>query len=140
MKAIRRKHPELFTIPFEEIGEIKGFTRLEPEERDTWCLENYLDDNILVMFTIAQILGQLPALKEFMDAAGVAVKYIESDGPISPRIRKVILGFKNDTILRASTWRELHVNRVVGFLRPIARGTCRFIAWENFEKLVGTLG
>ena len=100
----------------------------------------YLDDNILVMFTIAQILGQLPALKGFMDAAGVLVKYIENDGPISPHIRKVILGFKNDTILKASTWRELHVNRVVGVLRPIARGTCRFIAWEDFEKLVGTLG
>ena len=122
------------------MAEIKGFVRLEPEERDTWCLENYLDDNILVMFTKAQVLGQLPALKAFLDAAAVAVKYIESDGPICPRIRKVILGFKSDTILKASTWRDVHVNRVLGVLKPIAYGTCRFIVWDTFENFVGTLG
>ena len=100
---MRRKHPDLFTIPIENVSEIKGFTRLEPLARDTWGVENYLDDNLLAMYNLAQVLGQLPAFKAFMDEAGVTVKYVESDGPIKPETRKVILGFKSDTILKAST-------------------------------------
>ena len=34
VRAIRRKWPELFTIPKDKIREIKEFTRLEPNERD----------------------------------------------------------------------------------------------------------
>ena len=64
----------MFTIPFEQVAEIKGFTRLTALDRDTWGLENYLDDNLLAMYTLAQILGQLPAFRVFMDEAGVAVK------------------------------------------------------------------
>ena len=86
MLAIRRKHPDLFTIPFDEITNIKGFTRPEPLERDTWALENYLDDNLLAMYTAKQIAKQLPALRAFMEEAGGVVKYIESDGPIGPVI------------------------------------------------------
>ena len=134
------KHPDLFTIPFDEITNIKGFTRLEPLERDTWALENYLDDNLLAMYTAKQIVEQLPALRAFMEEAGVVVKYIESDGPIGPVIQKVILGFKSNTKLKASTWRDMHVNRVMGILKPLAKGKCKWIEWQRFEKFVGTLG
>ena len=127
VKAIRRKHPDLFTIPFEEVARIKDFTRLEPLERDTWGLENYLDDNLLVMYTLRQIAEQLPALRVFMDEAGVEVKYVEDDGPIFPVIRNVILYFKSDTVLKASTWKDVHVNKVLGVLKPLADGTCKFI-------------
>ena len=34
VRAIRRKWPLLFTIPADEISEIKEFTRLETNERD----------------------------------------------------------------------------------------------------------
>ena len=103
-------------------------------------MENYLDDNLLASYTVKQIREQLPAFKSFMTQAGVGIKYIESDGPIGPKTRKVILGFKSDTVLKASTWREMHVNRVMGVLKPIAKGTCRFVVWQTFEKVVGTLG
>ena len=122
------KYPMHFTIPLEEVGKIKGFIRLEPRIEDTFCVVNYLDDNLLAQFNKFQKKNQLASLKEFFTSAGVAVKWIEKDGPIGPKTRQVALGFKHDTVLQASTWKDEHVKRVLTTLVPIATGQCSAIA------------
>ena len=72
--ALRKSYPQHFTIPLEEVAAIKGFTRLVPKMEDTFCIINYLDDNLIAQFNEFQYHNQLEKLKEFFTNAGVAVK------------------------------------------------------------------
>ena len=127
VEGLRLRYPKEFTIPLTSVSRIKGFIRLQPRIEDTFCIVNYLDDNLLAQFCDFQKDNQLKALKCFFDGAGVAVKWVEKEGPIGPRTRKVALGFKHDTILQASTWKDDHIKRVLDVLVPIATGCCSFI-------------
>ena len=64
---MRRGWPTLFTLQPEAIAVTKMFTSLVPNERDTWCIENYLDDNLLAQYTEEQENHQIPMAVQFFN-------------------------------------------------------------------------
>ena len=125
---MRRGWPTLFTLQPEAIAVTKMFTSLVPNERDTWCIENYLDDNLLAQYTEEQENHQIPMAVQFFNNGGIAVKLEGGDGEVRPMKRKILLGFKHDTRLECSTFRDEHKSRILALLEPIAEGRCRFVA------------